>query len=163
MLFVVVIAASMLANRGRDEKPETTPEVATFNRIADDLARDIAGINNDLDKQNMQEMLRILRDVVEKTEEQSPDILADTASNLAGQLNTMDAIVTGYLNNQEYPNLRGARERARGYGSAFGNFRIFAEKRMEDLLRADFNGLQFEINRWRPQEDAQLPNSLDLN
>lgn len=162
LIALFVITVKLTKHDRTDVKP-ATPEVATFRQIADGLQEDIEGIDNSLDKQNMLEMLRILRDVVEKTEEQNPDILADTASNLASQLNTMHAIVTSYLDNQEYPSLPGARERAQGYGNAFQNFRIFAEKRMEDLLRADFNGLQFEINRWRPQEDEQLPSSLDLN
>ena len=98
-----------------------------------------------------------------KTTRSNPDIAQPTADGLSDQLNVMRTIVGGYLDNQEYPELKGADERMQGYGHAFENFRVFAENRMNDLQAKKYTSLAFEINRWKPQEDTSLSNPLDLN
>lgn len=98
-----------------------------------------------------------------KTTKTNPGIARTTADGLRDQLNVMRTIVGGYLDNQEYPELTGASERMQGYGHAFGNFRLFAESRMNDLQANRYSSLTFEINRWKPQEDTSLSNPLDLS
>ncbi|QQS21452.1 hypothetical protein IPM09_02905 [Candidatus Saccharibacteria bacterium] len=152
---------------GRQQRFSTTDadapiEIRQFTELADKLAADVAQVTNPRDRENMSVMLRTLRDVVAKTRRKRPQVAKVTASNLAEQLNIMRTIVGGYLDNQQYPNLRGARERQSGYSTAFGNFRTFAEDRMANLLAEDYDSLTFEINRWRPMDDAGVPSSLDL-
>jgi hypothetical protein len=162
LVTVVLIATIIMRRRNRQAvvKP-LTKEVAQFQALADDLGNDIRQITRSIDRSSMEEMLRILRDVVKKTEEDNPAVLVPTAKSLAEKLNVMRTIVGGYLDNQQYPDLPGAQKRLRGYGEAFGDFELFAKQQMTNLLNADFQSLQFEISRWKPQ-DSLPPNMLDI-
>lgn len=134
-----------------------------FDELASKLETDIVRINDTKHKKDMLEMLELLRAVVSKTTKTNPGIARTTADGLRDQLNVMRTIVGGYLDNQEYPELKGAGERMQGYGHAFENFRVFAESRMNDLQAKKYTSLTFEINRWKPQEDTSLSNPLDLS
>jgi hypothetical protein len=156
---------ALLSRSGRRTATTDTDapsEIRQFTELADKLAEDVTQVSNARDRENMNVMLRTLRDVVAKTRRKRPQVAKVTASNLAEQLNIMRTIVGGYLDNQQYPDLRGARERQSGYSTAFGNFRTFAEDRMANLLADDYDALTFEINRWRPMDDAGVPSELNL-
>ena len=171
IIFAVLIAAGvsvlLIRNQSRrsaaDDDTDAPSEIVQFNELADQLAADVEYVLNADDRKNMVVMLNTLRDVVSKTLETRPAVALVTANSLAAQLNIMRTIVGGYLDDQQYPNLRGAETRLAGYGNAFANFRHFAEGRMAELLDKKYDSLQFEINRWRPMDDNDVPNSLNLS
>ncbi|HRC28328.1 MAG TPA: hypothetical protein PKV96_02980 [Candidatus Saccharimonas sp.] len=159
----LVVYGSSRTRRAATDDTSAPSEIRQFTELADQLAEDVAKVANIRDRENMRVMLDTLRDVVAKTRRKRPQVAVVTASNLAEQLNIMRTIVGGYLDDQEYPNLRGAQERLSGYSNAFANFRHFAEERMAELLAENYDALQFEINRWRPMDDNDVPSSLNLS
>ena len=128
----LVVYGSSRTRRAATDDTSAPSEIRQFTELADQLAEDVAKVANIRDRENMRVMLDTLRDVVAKTRRKRPQVAVVTASNLAEQLNIMRTIVGGYLDDQEYPNLRGAQERLSGYSNAFANFRHFAEERMAE-------------------------------